>query len=182
MSPPHGSPRDVALPASIFATLRQELAKEAGALPTIHALHAAGYAAGSAAADGLLGGRDGDGLQTPGGVFWDRLSQALHRRGWGRLEHQAPHEGVGLLVSRDWIEAEEADEEDREQASCSFTSGYLSGLLTAGAGGPVAVLEVSCRARGDDACTFAFGSEGAIHDLYGSLLDGADLDGALASL
>jgi len=181
MSPPHGSPRDVALPASIFATLRRELAKEAGALPGIHALHAAGFAAGTRAAARLFSGSDGA-SDTPSGLFWSRLSDALRRRGWGRLEHEAAHDGVGLLVSTDWVEAEEAGDEDREQASCSFTSGYLSGLLTEGAGGPVAVLEVSCRARGDRRCAFAFGSEDAIHELYGSLLDGADLDGALASL
>ena len=50
------------------------------------------------------------------------------------------------------------------------------------AGGPVAVLEVTCRTRGDDACAFAFGSEGAVHELYGKLLEGADLDGALDAL
>jgi hypothetical protein len=46
----------------------------------------------------------------------------------------------------------------------------------------VAVLEVDCRARGADRCCFAFGSEVAIHDLYGHLLDGSDLDDALAAL
>jgi hypothetical protein len=56
----------------------------------------------------------------------------------------------------------------------------MSGLLSQIAGGPVAVLEVSCRTRGDDACRFGFGSERAITDLHGLLLDGADLDSALA--
>jgi hypothetical protein len=67
-------------------------------------------------------------------------------------------------------------------ASCCFSTGFLSGLLSELAGGPVAVLEIGCRTRGADACRFAFGSEQVIHDLYGRLLDGADFDGALAAL
>ncbi|NIX42216.1 MAG: hypothetical protein GWN06_24335, partial [Gemmatimonadetes bacterium] len=54
--------------------------------------------------------------------------------------------------------------------------------LTELAGGPIAVLEVSCRARGDDCCDFAFGSETAIHGLYGRLLQGENLQAALAAL
>jgi hypothetical protein len=50
------------------------------------------------------------------------------------------------------------------------------------AGSPVAVLEVSCRTRGDDRCSFLFGSEQAIHDVYGLLLEGDSLDDALATL
>jgi hypothetical protein len=150
-----------------------------GSLPTIHALHGAGYAAGEAAASAIRTGED-DLDATPSDVFWARLGTQLARRGWGRLEHRSTHDAVGLLESRDWVES--ADEEPREDGSCSFSTGYLSGLLSALAGGPVAVLEVSCRARGDESCTFAFGSEAAIHALYGELLDGADLTGALAAL
>jgi hypothetical protein len=46
----------------------------------------------------------------------------------------------------------------------------------------VAVLEVACRSRGSDACQFVFGSEAAIHELYGRLMEDADLEAALASL
>ncbi len=87
---------------------------------------------------------------------------------------------MGLLSSSDWAEAS-VDEIDPD-ASCCFSTGFLSGLLSQLAGGPVAVLEVECRTRGEAACRFAFGSEGAIHDLYGHLIEGGDLDGALASL
>jgi hypothetical protein len=58
----------------------------------------------------------------------------------------------------------------------------LSALLSEVAGGPVAVLEVTCRTKGDERCTFAFGSAPTVHDLYGLLLDGQDLDSALAAL
>lgn len=181
MQTTHGAPRDVALPASVFTTLRRELSDEVGPVPALHALHAAGYAAGIATAPALLGSGDAEPASLATDVFWARLTAFLARRGWGRLSHRAPHEAVGLLESGDWVEADE-DEAAGEDASCSFTSGYLSGLLSEIAGGPVAVLEVSCRGRGDTTCTFAFGSETAIHELYGQLLEGADLDGALEAL
>jgi hypothetical protein len=58
----------------------------------------------------------------------------------------------------------------------------LSALLSGAAGGPVAVLEVTCRTKGDDRCTFAFGSAATVHDLYGLLLEGQALEAALAAL
>lgn len=170
--------REVAVPAIIFTTLRRELAKEAGDLPTIHALHAAGYAAGVDMGAAFVTSLGAEATEIGQGRFWSRLSEFLSRRGWGTVAHEDRHRAVGLLTSPDWVEASDAD--GRE--GCSFTTGLLSGLLTRAAGGPVAVLEVSCRCRGDDHCAFAFGSEEAIHDLYGELLDGADLSGALASL
>jgi hypothetical protein len=173
------APREVAVPVSIFGSLRGELEKEAGMLPTVHALHNAGYRVGSAAAPALSGnGEDPAGL--PQGAFWSRLSDFFQRRGWGTLRHNPAHAGVGILYSSDWAEASEGTMD--ADASCCFSTGFLSGLLSELAGGPVAVLEIGCRTRGADACRFAFGSEQVIHDLYGRLLDGADFDGALAAL
>lgn len=183
MQTTHAAPPDVALPASVFASLRRELSREVGPVATLHALQAAGHAAGTAAAPGLVGSAETDAGSMAGDVFWARLSSSLARRGWGRLTHRSPHDGVGLLESPDWVEAGEAGSAGGEGAAgCAFSAGYLSGLLTEIAGGPVAVLEVSCRGRGDDACAFAFGSETVIHRLYGDLVDGEDLSSALASL
>ena len=120
------STRDVAIPVAGLTALRRSLQQEAGPLPAVHALHAAGFSAGEA--------------------IWDAL-----KRGPGR------------------------DATDLDQ------DGFF-GRLSGAAGGPVAVLEVTCRTRGDDGCTFAFGSAATIHDLYGLLLEGQDLDSALASL
>ena len=169
--------REIAVPVSIFGTLRQELSKEAGALPTIHALHHAGYHAGEAAA-ASFGGADGvQGMAQS--AFWARVSDFFARRGWGTLTLSEQKGVVALLSSGDWVEATAG--EPSEDASCSFSTGFLSGLLSTLAGGPVAVLEVECRGRGDDRCLFAFGSELAVHDLYGKLLDGATLEAALSS-
>jgi hypothetical protein len=167
------------VPVSVFGALRTELAKEAGTLPTVHALHHAGYHAGTKAAATLAGADKGSAALAQG-VFWTNLGAFFSQRGWGTLRHEATHEGVGFLSSSDW--AESSDGEIDHDASCFFSTGFLSGLLSELAGGPVAVLEVGCRTRGEESCRFAFGSETVIHDLYGRLLDGADLDGALAAL
>ena len=172
------TPREIAVPMSIFGSLRNELEKEAGALPTIHALHNAGYETGATAAASFAVG--GDVTNMGQSAFWARLSEFFSRRGWGTLHQSGEHAGIALLSSPDWAEAS-PDASDSE-ASCCFSAGFLSGLLSELAGGPVAVLEVDCRARGDEQCRFAFGSEVAIHDLYGHLLDGTDLEGALAAL
>jgi len=174
------SVRDVAIPAAGLMALRQALEEEAGPLPAIHALHAAGYGTGQALWESLRRGpgRELSGLDET--TFWPRLATALQRRGWGILTHHAPHPGIGLLASPDWAESQPGS--TQRQPSCTFSSGMLSALLTEAARGPVAVLEVTCRTKGDDRCTFAFGAAATVHDLYGLLLDGQDLDSALAAL
>lgn len=171
---------EVAVPATALVSLRRSLRNEAGPLATVHALHAAGYASGAALAEAFLRGIDGGSPEIAAGAFWSRLGEFWSRRGWGSLSHRSPHPAVGLLTSPDWAEA---GEEGREtQPSCSFTAGMLAAVLGRSAGGRIAVLETACRSRGDDACVFAYGSEEAIHRLYGILLDGADLESALEEL
>jgi len=180
MSRSDGGPREIAVPISLFGSLRGELEKEVGMLPTVRALHHAGYHSGLVAAASVNQAAGGDSFGLAQDRFWTRLSTYFSKRGWGTLQHQSPHAGVGILTSADWAEA--TTDDIQPDAGCSFSAGFLSGLLSQLAGGPVAVLEVDCRTRGGDSCDFAFGSETAIHDLYGHLLDGADLDSALAAL
>lgn len=172
--------REIAVPVSTFATLRAELAKECGTLATIHALHAAGYQAGVEAAAVFSEPLDGGVASLGRTAFWGRVRRFFLRRGWGTLSHDDGHGAVGLLTTTDWVEA--TPDAPDEEGSCTFTTGFLAGFLTTVAGGPVAVLEVACRTRGDDVCTFAFGSESAVHELYGEMLDGAELEQALAAL
>lgn len=180
MDAPFGAHHEIAVPASIFATLRRELAKETGVLPTIHALHAAGYEAGVRSAGFFRASPGEDVTAIPQVEFWARLGSFFARRGWGTLSHTSPHAGVGILESSDWAEGDAQTAE--EDVSCSFSTGFLSGMLSELAGGPVAVLEVTCRSRGNASCSFAFGAASTVHDLYGHLLEGSDLDGALAAL
>ena len=173
--------RDVAIPASGLAALRRHLEREAGSLAAIHALHTAGYGAGEALWESVRRGpARGDLAELDEETFWERIGAALSRRGWGTVTHESVHPGVGVLASVDWAEALGGHDED--QPSCSFSTGMLSGLLSGAAGGPIAVLEVTCRAKGDARCSFAFGSAATVHDLYGLLLDGRPLESALSVL
>ena len=172
--------RDVAIPALGLTMLRQNLQREVGPLPAIHALHTAGFSSGQAIWESLCRGSGRELPQLDDASFWPKLTAALGKRGWGTLTHSAVHAGVGLLASSDWAEATGGGGE--QQPSCTFSAGMLSALLTGAAGGSIAVLEVNCRTRGDDSCTFAFGSLATVHDLYGLILEGQDLEGALAAL
>jgi len=173
------APREVALPAQGFAHLRRSLRDEVGQLAAVHGLHAAGYAVGEDLYGAFVRTLDTTPSQVPEEVLWERLGRFFQQRGWGVLGHRAVHPGVGVLESADWAES---DRDTEGQPSCAFSAGLLSSFLTQLAGGPVAVLEVGCATRGDDRCVFAFGSETAIHELYGHLLEGAGLDDALARL
>lgn len=175
-----GAPREVAVPISLLTSLRDELEEEVGTLPTVRALHKAGYQAGLHAAAQLHQEAGGDAFHVDRDAFWIHLHGYFAKRGWGALGHRAVHDAIGLLSSADWAEATLGDPDP--DGSCCFSTGFLSGLLSQIAGGPVAVLEVGCRTRGGSSCDFAFGSEGAIHELYGQLLEGTDLEGALAAL
>lgn len=172
--------REVTVPVGAFAHLRRAVADEAGSLSGIRALQAAGHACGVSATEPFRAWAGRDAHNLPGDLFWVRLSDYLAERGWGILVHDAVHPGVGTLTSSDWAEAMERAGDD--DASCAFSTGFLSGLLSSLAGGPLAVLEVTCRGRGDGACTFAFGGAAAIHALYGKLLEGSALADALAAL
>lgn len=174
-----GHAREVALPASALSTLRRALKREAGPLAAIHALHAAGYGAGETLFDSFARTVRQPLEEVGETTFWTGLTRFMGRRGWGSLDHRSLHPGVGLLTSSDWAEAGDGSE---SQPGCAFSAGLLSHVLTRAAGEPVAVLEVSCRGRGDESCAFAFGSEATIHDLYGLLLDGKRLEQALAEL
>lgn len=175
------STKEVVVPVQVFTVLRRELEKEVGTLPAVRALHQAGYAAGGGAAASFASNGPGESLPNLAAKdFWGRMERFFSKRGWGTLSHDDIHPGVGVLKSPDWLEAN-PDESDPE-GSCSFTTGYLAGLLSELSGRPVAVLEVTCRSRGDDACRFAFGSEAVIHDLYGHMLEGTDFVGALEAL
>jgi hypothetical protein len=180
MTSRNGAPREVAVPVAVFDALRDAIESEIGTLETVSALHHAGYAAGRFAALTLNRDSGGDALKLSSAGFWTQLSNYFDKRGWGSLAHRTPHPAIGILSSTEWAEA--STKADTDESGCAVSAGFLSGLLSQLAGGAVGVLEVRCRGRGDDACEFAFGSETAIHDLYGRMLDGDDVDQALEAL
>jgi len=181
--------REVAVPLSTLVSVRRAL--EDGEEPTFATLglSRAGFEAGeeaSALLERELGGARTSSRE--GGIgsleleqFWKEFSAFWRRRGWGRLEHETAHPGVGLLFSSDWAEAEAWRAEGRSPG-CTFSSGMLAGTLSGVAGGGIAVLEVSCRARGSERCAFAYGAEPTIARYYEQLLDGSSPERALAAL
>lgn len=175
------SSRQFVLPTATLTLVRQALRKEAGSLGATHALHGAGYAVGRPMLDEFRKFLGGVELTEIGAAeFWDRISDFFTARGWGSFSHDRVHPGMALVTSEDWVEADDMGTE--AQPGCAFTCGILAFLLSEVAGGPIAVLEVSCRSRGDESCRFLFGSEAAVHEAYGLLLDGLSLDRALARI
>jgi len=168
------------MPVEVLDALRVELQRGIGTLEMVTAMHDAGYAAGLSAATAIHKAAGGDALRLGSSTFWSQLSGYFDARGWGSLTHRAAHQAVGILTSTDWAEA--STDGNQTDTGCAVSAGFLSGLLSQLVGGPIGGLEVHCRGRGDDACEFAFGSETAIHALYGRMIDGADLEQALEAL
>lgn len=172
-------PREVSLPAEAFEHLRSALVQEGGETAGVHALHAAGFATGESIYELFALSSPSPPEDLGPTRFFNGLADFFRSRGWGSLTHESRHPGLSVLSSDDWAEAEE---ESDGHPTCAFSSGVLSYLLTRAAGAPVAVLETSCRARGDARCEFAFGSEHTVQAVYGALVEGGSLDDALAAL
>ncbi|HSH45518.1 MAG TPA: hypothetical protein VK966_06665 [Longimicrobiales bacterium] len=168
--------RDIRIPADSLLTLRRSLTRQLGAEAAMRALQEAGNAAGDAVHHRLA--RGGDLGDIPRESFWTRLADLFREQGWGTLEHQELHPGVGALVARDWFEV---DPEAR-RPSCPFTTGVLANILGRVAGGEVAVLQVDCPDGTPGCVRFLFGSGPVLESVYGGLREGRDLETALASL
>ncbi len=170
----------IALPASTLAEIRKTLVGESGATVASRALRGAGAASGDAILRGLAGKLDTDPafLDEPG--FWRELTDYLTTAGWGGVSHQRVHPGLGVLRSPNWSECDPSGHEDRP--TCWFGSGVLSRIFTKIAGAPIDVIEASCRSRGDDVCTFLFGSAEAIDHIRPLLGEAGSLDDALLRL
>ena len=170
----------VLLPSPAFVHLRRALRREAGPLGAIHALHDAGFATGRLLFEAFAEQVDPEPPKLDEARFWASLDRFLDSAGWGRVRHERIHPGLGMLHAREWRESDPDSSET--QPSCAFSAGMFAHILGRVAGGPIAVLEVGCRSRGDAECSFLFGSEGAIHEVYGHLLEGASLDNVLENL
>jgi predicted hydrocarbon binding protein len=176
----HNTPTaGIDLPLPALAAIRRELTAALGPDAAARTLQAAGHAAGDAFHD-LLAGDDAPLAGLGEAEFWRRLADLFAERGWGRLQHEDVHPGVGALDSADWAEADAAGAARRP--SCHFTTGLLANLLGRIADESVSVLEVECRARGDLRCRFLFGSPAALDAVYGSVAEGVSADRALEEL
>ena len=171
------STRDIRFPVDSVQALRRALIREVGSEPATRALQQAGHAAGDAIFQRL--GEEADAVgQIPQDTFWSRLSALFRELGWGTVDHQTPHPGVGALVARDWFEGEE----DGGAGAAPFTTGLLANILGRAAGGEVSVLQVPCD-DGDGRCLrFLFGAPPVLDRLYAGLRDGADVEASLGAL
>lgn len=173
-----GTSPELALPVSSLIALREALEAEVGPAAAASALRHAGHAAGDALFPLLTTGTDD--TELPEQSFWRRVAELFAARGWGRLEFQPVHPGIGALETADWVEADPAGA--HLQPGCHFTTGLLSNLLGQAAGDQVGVLEVDCRSRGDLSCRFLFGGREALETLHEALAAGASLEQALGQL
>lgn len=112
--------------------------------------------------------------------FWNHLSAFFSSLGWGRLEFEQLHEGVGALTGTGWAEADAAS--GARQPMCHFTTGMLADLLSRLIGSDLAVLEVSCRSRGDAACRFLLGSAEALQRVFEEIRQGHGVEVAVQNL
>ena len=169
------SNREIRIPAASVLALRTTLKREVGAQAATLALQKAGHAAGDALFHRL--DRDDALDETPQATFWSRLSSLLKEIGWGTIEHEELHPGVGALHATDWFEV------DPEAATptCPFSTGVLASILGQVAGQDVAVMVAPCS-DGDRCCRFLFGAGPVLQPLYAGMRDGAELETALGAL
>jgi predicted hydrocarbon binding protein len=186
-------PSELAMPVASLAAMRNALVEAVGDDTAAYALRQAGYAAGDAFVRILAGpGTDGPGA-VPADRFWADLARLFANRGWGQISFSRVHEGVGAIEAADWAEARPVvsenatgDEADAGaatgQPACHFTTGLLANVLGQAADSEIAVLEVECRARGDDRCRFLFGGSEAVYRVYDRIAEGERPDAVLAGL
>ncbi|MGD8277024.1 MAG: hypothetical protein PVH00_03310 [Gemmatimonadota bacterium] len=180
-------PAELAIPVASLTALRHALADEVGDDAAARALQIAGVAAGHAFFDtlshaGSPGGRTGevDPATWSEPLFWRLLADLFERRGWGRIRNGHAHVGIGAIDAFDWVESQQ--EADALRPSCFFTAGLFANLLGRVVGDDVAVLEVSCRSRGDAHCRFLYGSPETLDVVFSRIRNGANVEETLATL
>jgi hypothetical protein len=165
---------EITVPAAIFDALHHaatDPARDEGSAWLARAGSLVGPSVLEAATDGEAS--DGDAGAMPVDDFWAALRNYMSGRGWGMLDHERIHPGLGLVRATDWVEADVG-------GPCTFTAGVLSGLFTTLAGRRIEVLELP---RGTDGpIEFVFGSAEAVGALRRLVDAGADLSDALGAL
>ena len=168
---------ELTVPGSTLLHIRQLLVDQVDAATATRMLYDTGFATGEFVFDDFAAGTDANPTTFGHDRFWMDLGEFLSAHGWGNFSHERIHPGLGVVRTEQWGESDPADE--ASEPSCAFTSGMLSRVFTRIAASPIAVLEVSCRSRGDHDCSFAFGSEQAVGRLRGLLLENGSLNAAL---
>ena len=163
----------VVLPLGALAALRGAvLAAPDGQLR----LRDAGFVAGGALYEAFAererrAGREPGELALPD--FVRELGDFFRTQGWGALEAEAADDAETVaLRARDWAEADAEGERPAAYPACHFSTGVFAGFLARVAGQPLAVLEVHCRAAGDDRCEFLVGSPAVMDRIWEEMMRG----------
>jgi len=173
------APRSIRAPAALVGSLLAAAAGDRSTTAAIEVLRQAGFDSGEAVLAMLRDRFGGESLASlPAADFWDGFSGFCEEMGWGTLRHSGAHRGVGEFDGDDWFESDS----ETSRLGCQFTTGLLASLLQHLAGEDVAVLEASCRSRGDAQCRFVFGAPATLAVVHGGLSAGSNLDAALRHL
>ena len=173
----------VTMSRRVLQQLRNTLERDAG-LQAASYLQEAGFAGGEAMADAFRTWlADRYGIEQPRDLdaahFGTILSQFLAELGWGTVS-VAPLGSSALAIdSTDWAEAQ--DDPSGEYPSCHLSCGLLADFLGRISDGPIAVMEVECRSRGDARCRFVAGSPDTLSVLYDRMAQGESYADALAA-
>lgn len=148
------------------------------------ALQEAGTASGGGVMDAFDGWCSARGLGHPEALaisrFRTALTDFLAESEWGRVRFIPLGEAVVALEAADWAEAEEAPA--LRHPCCFFSAGMLADLLGRVADGPMACLEVTCRAAGDAGCRFLLGSPEVLTAVHERILEGSGHEAAVRAI
>jgi hypothetical protein len=171
--------RFVHVPAELFSSVRRALVRDREPLEAVTLLREVGFELGGAVDSGLRQHVTGSSGVDPYALdpdrFWRSASGYFEELGWGRLEHQRVHPGVGALDLVEWIE----NGADGGPQGSHISTGIFTDLLGRIAGGAVVVMEVPVDAG---RTRLLFGAGETLGAVYQSLSTGASLDQALASI
>ncbi|MGI9627356.1 MAG: hypothetical protein ACR2QM_11020 [Longimicrobiales bacterium] len=139
-------PDEVRLPLSTVSSLEAVLGEESPRL-----LLDLGREAGQLLSDALRA-EEGEQDDQPIERFWSTLRAFFQERGWGDLDVEQPHPGVGLI---------RAEPPQESGFPARFFGATLGGLLSSVAGDRVAVTALEAD-QGDERQLFAFGAPDTI--------------------
>ncbi|MBL0170758.1 MAG: hypothetical protein IPP90_08520 [Gemmatimonadaceae bacterium] len=159
--------RTVAVPVDFFTALRKAVESPLSAV-TVDSVRDAGYHAGQALFDAFTAWLAERGETTPDSLddtrFASLTSDFFSEFGWGQLQFTSLSDAVIAVDADDWGEAE------GHGGGCHVSTGLFAGFFGRLANAPIAVLEVQCRASGDERCRFLLGSIdvlGYVHEAMG---------------
>ena len=176
------SPLSPHVPATMRA-MREALIRDLGD-GFAAVLQEAGTAGGGAMMDALDAWCSRRGLGHPEALAMARfraaLTDFLAEIAWGHVRFVPLGDAVVALEAADWAESEDAP--PLPHPSCVYSAGMLADLFGRVADGPMACLEVTCRAAGDPACRFLLGSPEVLTAVHERILEGSGHEAAVRAV